>query len=139
MAKVNNYKKDEDLNVKLDFSLLKKAGKYISPYKKDLIITLCVVMINNVVAMANPFLTQLAFDHAIPNENVKGLIMIGIAMLTIMIVGFFTQKFRMKHMNIVGQGIIYDMRRDLFSHLQKLPFSYYDSRPHGKILVRVVN
>ena len=48
MAKVNNYKKDEDLNVKLDFSLLKKAGKYISPYKKDLIITLCVVMINNV-------------------------------------------------------------------------------------------
>ena len=39
----------------------------------------------------------------------------------------------------VSQNIIYDIRKDVFEHLQKLPFQYYDDRPHGKILIRVVN
>ena len=48
-------------------------------------------------------------------------------------------KYKIKTMTLVGQSIIKNIRSDLFNHLQKLPFSYYDSRPHGKILVRVVN
>lgn len=46
---------------------------------------------------------------------------------------------RSKYMTIVGQEIIYDIRKDLFDHLQKLPFQFYDDRPHGKILTRVIN
>ena len=46
---------------------------------------------------------------------------------------------RARVMAYVSQEIIFDIRRDLFHHLQELPFSYYDSRPAGKILVRVIN
>ena len=48
-------------------------------------------------------------------------------------------RHRMKVMGRVGQDILVDMRHDLFENLQRLPFTYYDSRPHGKILVRIVN
>ena len=48
-------------------------------------------------------------------------------------------KYRIRTMTFIGQSVLYNIRKDLFVHLMKLPFSYYDSRPHGKILVRVVN
>ena len=47
-------------------------------------------------------------------------------------------KYRIKTMTYVGQEVVKSIRTDLFNHLQKLPFSYYDSRPHGKILVRAI-
>ena len=46
---------------------------------------------------------------------------------------------RSRIMTVVGQNMIFDIREDLFAHLQKLPFTYYDDRPHGKILIRVIN
>lgn len=139
MAKVNTYSQDEDLKIKLDRKQLKKAKRYIAPYKKEFALTFLVSIIASVASMSTPFLTQIALDVQIPNKNVKGLIILGIIFLIITAISVFAQKFRMKYMNYVGQSIIYDIRRDLFAHLQKLPFSYYDSRPHGKILVRVVN
>ena len=51
----------------------------------------------------------------------------------------FSLRYKIKHTNIIGQQIIHDLRYDIFRHLQDLPFSYYDNRPHGKIQVRVVN
>ncbi len=54
-------------------------------------------------------------------------------------INYFIIRFRVNTLSKVGQGIIRDLRLDLFTHLQKLPFTFYDSRPHGKILVRVVN
>ena len=45
----------------------------------------------------------------------------------------------LRYMTVVGQEIIYDIRKDLFEHLQRLSFQFYDDRPHGKILTRVIN
>ena len=47
--------------------------------------------------------------------------------------------YRTVEITRVGQLMLKDMRRDIFTHIQTLPFSYFDSRPHGKILIRVVN
>ena len=82
-------------------------------------------------------------DEAIPAGNTpenmaqigqRALMFVGIVAMSIV---FFTVRSRM--MAHVSQQIIHDIRSDLFAHLQKLPFSYYDSRPAGKILVRVIN
>ena len=89
--------------------------------------------------MSAPYLIHNALDIQIPAKNVHGLVMLGVVFIGITIIAIFSTKFRMKYMNYVGQSIIYDIRKDIFAHLQELPFSYYDSRPHGKILVRVVN
>ncbi len=62
-------------------------------------------------------------------------ILFGIIIIAIAII----RGYRLKTMGRVGQDIIVDLRKDLFEHLQELPFTYFDNRPRGKILVRVVN
>ncbi len=86
-----------------------------------------------------PMVTRKALDEAIPNKNVTGLfILVGI-LCCIYVVSVIFTTIRSKTMVKVSQSIIYDIRKDLFQHLQELPFQYYDDRPHGKILIRVVN
>lgn len=139
MAKVNTYSQDEDLSVSLNKEELKKAVKYIIPYKKEFILTLLITLLATTANMSIPYLVQIALNEHIPNKNVQGLIVLGIICAVIFVWSIFAANFRMKHMNYVGNSIIYDIRKDLFEHLQSLPFTFFDSRPHGKILVRVVN
>lgn len=139
MAKVNTYNQDEDLQVKINKTHIDKAKKYITPYKTEFIKVLIILLLASVATMSGPFIVKIALDEKIPNKDINGLLMLGGIYLITVLVAVYAQGFRMKSMNKVGQGIIYDIRKDLFAHLQKLPFTYFDSRPHGKILVRVVN
>ncbi|HOV41880.1 MAG TPA: ABC transporter ATP-binding protein, partial [Oscillospiraceae bacterium] len=67
------------------------------------------------------------------------LVLLSFLLLATIILSVLLSKIRSQIMTIVSQDIIFDIRSDLFKHLQKLPFQYYDDRPHGKILVRVIN
>jgi ATP-binding cassette subfamily B protein len=69
----------------------------------------------------------------------KSIIIYSILTILVGLYAAVAMSLKTKNMSIVGQNIIHDIREDLFKHLQKLPFSYYDDRPHGKIQVRVVN
>ncbi|MBR2878384.1 MAG: ABC transporter ATP-binding protein [Clostridia bacterium] len=139
MAKVNTYQKDEELKVKFGKKELKKIAHYIKPYKKEFFFTFIILVIAMIASTSMPYLIQNALDVQIPTGNVKGLLTIGIIFVVITIISILAASLRMKYMNYVGQNIIFDMRKDLFKTLQKLPFSYFDTRSHGKILVRVVN
>ena len=82
---------------------------------------------------------QYALDHAIPEKN-TGLLFLLVGLLAgIFLISVIFTTIRSKLMVNVSQNIIYDIRKDIFGHLQELPFQYYDDRPHGKILIRVVN
>ena len=78
-------------------------------------------------------------DDAVPNQNYRYLLQLLLSYVGILVVSVAFNVIRAWLMAKAAQGIIYDIREDLFTHLQKLPFTYYDSRPAGKILVRVVN
>ena len=85
------------------------------------------------------YLIKVALDDIIPSGNLVNLVILSVIYaLSLILVSTF-MKQRIITMGKVGQDILVDMRKDLFVNLQTLPFSYYDSRPHGKILVRVVN
>ncbi len=139
MAKINTYQQDEELKVKLNKSHLQKAATYILPYRKEFILTIFVVLLATICSTAGPYIIKQAIDVMIPQKSISGLVLLGVIYLVTVIISGFAMYFRMKYMNYVGQSIIFDIRRDLFAHLQKLPFTYYDERPHGKIMVRVVN
>ena len=86
-----------------------------------------------------PMIIQRALDDAVPAGNYKYLfILVGI-LVAVYGCSVVFNTIRSRLMLQASQNIIYDIRKDLFSHLQKLPFQYYDDRPHGKILIRVVN
>ena len=84
-------------------------------------------------------IVQRALDIAVPNQDKDMLFRLVIAATVFYIVSVIMTTIRSHIMVNVSQDIIYQIRGDLFEHLQKLPFQYYDDRPHGKILVRVVN
>ena len=135
----NKYDIDETLESPFDIKHLKRAMVYVSRYKKRMILSLTLSALAVIIGLLSPVITQYALDVAIPEKNIpKLLIASGLLLLTI-VVNIIFSTVRSKIMTKVGQDIIFDIRTDLFEHLQKLSFEYYDSRPHGKILVRIIN
>ncbi|WP_195988813.1 ABC transporter ATP-binding protein [Clostridium sp. D53t1_180928_C8] len=135
----NKYDVDEELQEGFNISHLKRLIKYMKPYKNKIIISVTLMLISSFVSLLGPYLIKIALDDIIPSGNLSNLVILSfIYALSLILVSVF-MKQRIITMGKVGQDILVDMRKDLFVNLQSLPFSYYDSRPHGKILVRVVN
>ncbi|EXM39410.1 multidrug ABC transporter ATP-binding protein [Ruminococcus albus SY3] len=135
----NKYDVDEQLEKPFDFTHLKRSYVYIKKYKGKMILSLLISMAAAVFGLVGPLITRRALDVTIPDKNVKELILLGLALLGFSVLGTVLGNIRGRIMTVVGQDIIFDIREDLFAHLQKLPFTYYDDRPHGKILIRVIN
>ncbi len=139
MASRNTYKEDEILEEPFNIKHLLRAWVYVKKHAKKMLFALILSALGAVAGLFVPLIQQIALDEAIPDKNTKFLfILAGLMILTYLVSVVFTT-IRSRIMTNVGQDIIYDIRRDLFEHLQRLPFQYYDDRPQGKILVRVVN
>ena len=139
MARRNTYKEDEVLETPFDYHHLLRASVYIKKYSRKMILALLLSAIGGIMGLFGPMITQEALDVAIPDKNVRMLLMLVALLCVTFIMSIIFTTIRSKIMVDVSQNIIYDIRKDIFAHLQKLPFQYYDDRPHGKILIRVVN
>ena len=138
MAK-NTYRQDERLEEPFNFKHLLRASVYMKKYAGKMIFALIISALGGAIGLIAPRINQEALDVAIPNADTRYLIKLAIFLVGTVIVSIILTTIRSRIMIKVSQGIIYDIRKDLFAHLQKLPFQYYDDRPHGKILIRVVN
>ena len=135
----NRYDVDEVLETPFDFRHLKRSFVYMKKYKGKMILALVLSVFAAVSGLLAPLITQYALDNTIPQKNIPQLFLLsGLLVLTIAVSVAFSN-ICSRIMTVVGQDIIFDIRTDLFAHLQELPFQYYDDRPHGKILIRVVN
>lgn len=135
----NRFDVDETLEEPLNFKNLKKVMVYVFRYKGRMIAALLLSGIGSVVGLTGPMIAQYAMDESIPQKNITQLFQLSILLgMTILVnVGF--NAIRKIVVAQAAQNMVHDIRRDLFEHLQVLPFSYYDNRPHGKILVRIVH
>ena len=142
----NKYDIDETLESEFNFSHLKRLLGYMMRYKKSVFIAVAVILTGSLLTTLGPMVIKTCVD--ILAENAGGgftrsvLLTIGGYMLLyvgISVAGALALRIKTRLMSVTGKNIIRDIRYDLFTQIQKLPFSYYDSRPHGKILVRVVN
>ncbi len=139
MAKINRFHEDEKLKLKFGKKEWKILLKYVFRYRWELVATLLVIAVGVVASTVSPYIMKIVFDDAIPNEDYKLLYLCGGGFLAAVLASVFVSRFRLKHLIHVGQSVIYDIRRDLFAHLQKLPLVYFDTRPQGKVLIRVTN
>ena len=139
MSRRNTYKEDEILEEPFNYRHLLRASVYIKKYIRFMGLALFLSALGGITALFMPMITKKALDVAIPDKNMKMLYtLVGLLVLSYALSIIFVT-IRSKIMVRVSQNIIYDIRKDIFGHLQKLPFQYYDDRPHGKILIRVVN
>ncbi|MFW7419334.1 ABC transporter ATP-binding protein [Vagococcus fluvialis] len=139
MAKKNTFRTDEKLTKSFSLSDFKRLGTYIKPYKKSVTVILAIIIISNMVAMLGPYFMKITLDVYIPNQDKTKILQMGVVYLISLLIISWSMRYRILKITELGQKILKDMRSDIFIHIQKLPFSYYDSRPHGKILIRVVN
>ena len=139
MAGRNTFREDEVLETPFDIRHLLRASGYIKKYLWKMILSLFLSACGGIAALFAPMVTQRALDGAIPDKNVRQLLFLVAVLILTYVVSIVFTTARSHIMVHVSQNIIYDIRKDLFAHLQKLPFQYYDDRPHGKILIRVVN
>lgn len=135
----NRYDVDEVLETPFDFAHLKRSFVYIKKYKGKMITALALSVFAAISGLLGPLITQYALDNTIPQKNMGQLVLLTLAFVGTIAVSITFSTIRSRIMTVVGQDIIFDIRTDLFKHLQELPFEYYDNRPHGKILIRVVN
>lgn len=145
----NKFDVDEVLETPFDIRHLKRSLVYAAKYKKRIALALILSALGSVIGLLSPMIVQNAIDNYMipvdqasavsPDDRVKYIILSGLAVFACIIVSVIFAKIRSVMMTKVGQDIVYDIRKDLFEHMQRLSFEYYDSRPHGKILTRIIN
>ncbi|GHT97560.1 multidrug ABC transporter ATP-binding protein [Spirochaetia bacterium] len=134
----NKYDVDEYLDEKISFANFKGCVKYIARVKGLMIIALALSIAGSIIGLAGPLFIQEALDVAVPNKDIALLLQMSALLAGSILISIAFGTIRNILVAKAGQTIIHDIRYDLFAHLQRLPFTYYDSRPHGKIFVRVV-
>ncbi len=135
----NKFDVDERLETPFDLRHLKRAFVYIGKHKGPMLLAMLLSVAASIASLYTPKITQWVLDEAVPNHDADMLVRMMILFTAVIVISIVCTVIRSRIMAHVSQEIIYDIRKDLFAHLQKLPFSYYDSRPAGKILVRVIN
>lgn len=135
----NKFDVDETLESPFQIGHLKRALKYIKKHRIKMLLALLLSSLASVSSLFIPKIMEWVLDVAVPAKDIAMLGKMALVFVGIITIGIVFTTIRSRIMAFVSQEIIYDIRKDLFAHLQRLPFSYYDSRPAGKILVRVIN
>ena len=146
----NKFDQDEEIEHKLNLSIIPRLLKWIKPYWAYMTFACIIMLLASGISLISPYLIRMAIDKAIPDamnlpvsatvwEKYGLLIKISVFLFASTLVVRFLLAAKLKLMTRVAQRIIVNIRKEVFTKLQALPFTYFDSRPHGKILIRVVN
>ncbi|MCD5322508.1 MULTISPECIES: ABC transporter ATP-binding protein [Pontibacillus] len=135
------YTQDQAIEKPFNWQQMGRMLEYLKPYSKKLLPAAIIAMfISTIVRLIVPVLIgKVAIDLAIEEENTNLLIQLVIGISILYILSFIGNTLRIKWVNILGQNVIYDLRKHLFSHVQRLSHKFFDNRSAGSILVRIMN
>lgn len=138
------YQDDELIDKAFDWKQFRRLFSYMKPYARQMLpLVLLMTVLGTITKLTVPYLTSIAIDKAIApefgNPSLKLLYTLTGIIVALYIVQWISSRLRIKYTNIIGQRVIYDLRSDLFKHIQKLSFNFFDKRPAGSVLVRVTN
>ncbi len=137
------YEDDEVLLKPFDWAVLRRLGHYIKPFLKKMIPVILLMLYGAVTKLTVPILIGTAIDRVIDPDTGNGsmtiLSIFAGTILGLYVLQLFANRVRIRITNVIGQEIISDIRNDLFSHIQKLSFRFFDKRPAGSVLVRITN
>ncbi|HIR76584.1 MAG TPA: ABC transporter ATP-binding protein [Candidatus Choladousia intestinipullorum] len=135
---VNTARQDELMREVPKRETLFRLYRYLFDYKKELAAVGGLLAVTLSITLATPLAIELAVDQYVANEDIAGLLTLGAAALALFFVYAFCTRQWMMLMAEVTNKVLLTIRSQLYSHLQTLSFHFYDSRPTGKILARVV-
>ncbi len=137
---------EEALGKAYDSRLMRRLLQYMRPYSWRVILALALVAVVTPLELAPPAIFQKAIDnnfvpamdHKIPEGSAwMGIIWLSVLYLGVLAFDFLAQYIQIRIMQRVGQQTMYDMRREIFGHMQRLPMTYFDRNPVGRLVTRV--
>ncbi|ROR21754.1 ATP-binding cassette subfamily B protein [Mobilisporobacter senegalensis] len=135
---VNSFKVDEKVSVTSKTSTLLRLYRYLLSYRLKIIGVLLIMGVTVTISLINPLLLEEAIDNYIANRNIPGLLKLGAFGLIINALFVILVKLRMYIMSKISNQVLLTIRQELYTHIQKLSFQFFDSRPTGKVLARII-
>lgn len=135
---INSFRQDEETKESLNKDTLLRLYKYLFQYKKQVFTVLFIMAITIAISIANPLIIEYSINTLISKKNLKGLALVGVFGLLLNLFFLLGTKIRMRIMAKVSNKILLVIRQQLYTHIQKLDFSFFDSRPTGKIIARII-
>lgn len=135
---VNTFKEDENTKDVLKAVTIKRLLKYLLKYKKDIWLVLAFLAVVLAVNTVNPILIKIAIDEYIAKGNYGGLARLVVIALVLNGISMYCIRQRIVRMSDVANHVLMEIRQELYVHIQKLSFNFFDNRPVGKILARVI-
>ena len=139
MENTNLIKKDEEVIRRSKSEITVKLLEYLKPYKFKSFIVILLMIFVMISSIVNPLLLKIAIDKYVVNKEVTGLILIGIILIVLNLLAWGLSKIRWNMITSITNNILVNIRHELYSHIQYLSFDFFDGRPVGKILSRVVS
>lgn len=135
---VDTFRNDEKSTNTSKVATLLRLYRYMLKYRLKIVFVLFIMAICVAIALVNPLIIEEAIDNYIKNGDIPGLIRLGIFAAIINIIMVLLIKVRMYIMSKISNEILLEVRQELYTHIQKLSFSFFDSRPTGKVLSRII-
>ena len=129
----------EQLGKAYDSQLLRRLLRYVRPYRIQVVLAIGLLLAGAAVELAGPWITKIAIDRAIPDRDTRFLAWLATAYAASLALGFVMQYAQSILTTRLGQQIMYDLRREVFGHLQKLDLRFFDKTPVGRLMTRVTN
>jgi ATP-binding cassette subfamily B protein len=128
---------DDVLGKAYDARLMRRLLGYLRPYRRQVAFAIATIVGNAVLQLAPPYLTKVVIDQYIPARDLSGLGVIAALYLMTLLASFAFEYVQTWTMQVTGQRVMFDLRMQVFSHLQKLDLRFYDRNPVGRLMTRV--
>ena len=128
---------DEVLGKAYDSRLMRRLLTYLRPYRTQVAFAVATIVGNSALQLAPPYLTKVVIDEYIPSGDLSGLVVIAALYLGTLLASFAFEYAQTWTMQMTGQRVMFDLRMQVFSHLQRLDLKFYDRNPVGRLMTRV--
>lgn len=130
---------DEILGKAYDAQLMRRLVQYLTPYKWQVILAIALALAVSGLEAIRPYFTKIAVDVYIANGDSTGLLWLTLLFFILLVVRGIVQYYNAYVTQKIGQHTIFDLRMEIFTHLQKLSLRFYDKNPIGRLITRVTN
>ncbi|WP_029231419.1 ABC transporter ATP-binding protein [Butyrivibrio sp. VCB2006] len=134
----NSFREDEQMSNTDRKKIFVRMIRYLRPHIKEIIPVFISLIITVGISLISPLLIEYAIDVHVANKNIRGLITIATIIVALGVTYILFVKLRMYMMNKVANKVLLDIRQELYEHIQTLSFTFFDNRPTGKILARII-
>ncbi len=136
---MNNFSQESIEDRYYDWPLFRRILSYLKPYQGLVVLSIFLLFSVAILNLAGPYLTKVAIDDYIKVSNYQGLDTIALTYLAVLAAAFVFQFFQHYIMQFIGQRVMFDLRTQVFSHIHKMSFRFFDHNPIGKLVTRAVN